>query len=51
MKFDLSGLSPGTPLLEVVLFEAHQDFRAYLVEAAIANRAKGIVLVGYGDGY
>lgn len=35
----------------MVLFEAHQDFRAYLVEAAIANGAKGIVLVGYRDGY
>ncbi|RTE75466.1 hypothetical protein BHE90_010078 [Fusarium euwallaceae] len=51
MKFDLGGLSPGTPLPEVVRFDAHQDFRAYLVEAAIANGAKGIVLVGYGDGY
>ncbi|KAJ3455370.1 hypothetical protein MRS44_013970 [Fusarium solani] len=51
MKFDLSGLSPGTLLPEVVRFEAHQDFRAYLVEAAIANGAKGLVLVGYGDGH
>lgn len=51
MKFDLGGLSPGTPLPEVVPFKAHQDFRAYQVEAAIANGAKGIVLVGYGDGY
>ncbi|RSL81994.1 hypothetical protein CDV31_016977 [Fusarium ambrosium] len=51
MKFGLGGLSPGTPLPEVVRFDAHQDFRAYLVEAAIANGAKGMVLVGYGDGY
>jgi L-asparaginase len=51
MKFDLSGLSPGTPLPEVVPFKAHQDFRAYHVEAAIANGAKGIVLVCYGDGH
>ncbi|RSL71139.1 hypothetical protein CEP54_001525 [Fusarium duplospermum] len=50
-KFDLGGLSPGTPLPEVVRVDAHQDFRVYLVEAAIANGAKGIVLVGYGDGY
>jgi L-asparaginase len=51
MKFDLSGLSPGTPLPEVVVLQAHQDFPTYLVEAAIAHGAKGIVLVGYGDGY
>lgn len=51
MKFDLSGLSPETQLPEVVIFQAHQDFPAYLVEAAIVMGAKGIVLVGYGDGY
>ncbi|KAH6883858.1 Asparaginase/glutaminase [Thelonectria olida] len=51
MKFDLSGLSPETPMPEVVILQAHQDFPAYLVEAAIAKGAKGMVLVGYGDGY
>ncbi|KAF4467289.1 L-asparaginase 3 [Fusarium albosuccineum] len=51
MKFDISGISPKTPLPEVVILHAYQDFPAYLVDAAIAHGAKGMVLVGYGDGY
>lgn len=49
--FDITELSPETPLPEVVIFQAHQDFPAYLVEAAIDRGARGIVLVSYGDGY
>ncbi|RYC80982.1 hypothetical protein BFJ63_vAg16119 [Fusarium oxysporum f. sp. narcissi] len=51
IKFDISELSPETPLPEVVIFQAHQDFPAYLIEVAISMGVKGIVLVGYGDGY
>ncbi|RSL43412.1 hypothetical protein CEP54_015093 [Fusarium duplospermum] len=51
MKFDISQLSPETPLPEVAILQAHQDFRSGLVAAAIDMGAKGIVLVGYGDGY
>lgn len=51
IKFDISKLSPEDLLPEVVIFQAHQDFPAYLIEAAISMGVKGIVLVGYGDGY
>ncbi|EXK77763.1 hypothetical protein FOQG_17532 [Fusarium oxysporum f. sp. raphani 54005] len=51
IKFDISELSPETPLPEVVIFQAHQDFPAYLIEVAISMGVRGIVLVGYGDGY
>ncbi|KAL5584140.1 hypothetical protein FOVSG1_015491 [Fusarium oxysporum f. sp. vasinfectum] len=51
IKFDISELSPEIPLPEVVIFQAHQDFPAYLIEVAISMGVKGIVLVGYGDGY
>ncbi|KAI8710407.1 Asparaginase [Fusarium sp. LHS14.1] len=51
MKFDISQLVPETSLPEVAILPAHQDFRSGLVAAAIDMGAKGIVLVGYGDGY
>lgn len=51
MKFDISQMSPEISLPEVAILHAHQDFRSGLVAAAIDMGAKGIVLVGYGDGY
>ncbi|RSL47974.1 hypothetical protein CEP54_013140 [Fusarium duplospermum] len=51
MKFNISGMPPGVPLPVVEFVTAHQDSSAYQVEAVIAGGAKGIVLVGYGDGY
>ncbi|KAJ4175494.1 hypothetical protein NW755_014879 [Fusarium falciforme] len=50
MKFDISQLSPETSLPEVAILHAQQDFRSGLVAAAIDMGAKGIILVGYGDG-
>ncbi|KAH7201166.1 Asparaginase/glutaminase [Fusarium oxysporum] len=51
IKFDISKLSPEDPLPEVVIFQAHQDFPTYLIEVAISMGVRGIVLVGYSDGY
>lgn len=43
-------LVPGKPLPRVDIIYAHASMSPDLIDAAIANRAKGIVIAGVGDG-